>query len=178
MRVWVKRALMAAGAVAVGIQLVPYGRDHTNPPVTSEPPWSDPAVRTLAVRACFDCHSNETKWPWYSQIAPASWVLQRDVDVGRRHLNFSEWDRPQADAKEAPEEVAEGEMPMGLYALVHREGALSPRERQALVTGLRETLGAEPYEAGDRRRGALERWLVQADAELRFGILQTVMRGW
>lgn len=178
MRTWIKRALWASAAVAVGIQLVPYGRDHTNPPVTAEPPWSSPEVRTLAERACFDCHSNQTRWPWYSNVAPASWLLQRDVDVGRRHLNFSEWDRPQKDAKEAPEEILEGEMPMGIYILMHREGALSAHEKDVLVEGLRETLGASGLEASDRRRSALERWLVRADAELRFGILQLSAQRW
>jgi hypothetical protein len=73
------------------IQLVPYGRDHTNPPVVAEPAWDSPQTRALAVRACFDCHSNETVWPWYSNVAPASWLVQRDVDDGRRRLNWSEW---------------------------------------------------------------------------------------
>lgn len=72
------------------IQLVPYGRDHTNPPARSEPPWSNAAARSYAVRACYACHSNETAWPWYSSIAPVSWLMQRDVEQGRAKLNFSE----------------------------------------------------------------------------------------
>ena len=68
-------------------QLVPYGRDHDNPPVVAEPAWGSPATRELARRACFDCHSNETQWPWYSNIAPLSWLIQRDVDEGRDELN-------------------------------------------------------------------------------------------
>ena len=70
------------------IQLIPYGREHSNPAVVSEPPWDSPATRAFAVTACFDCHSNETEWPWYSNIAPMSWLVQRDVDEGRQHLNF------------------------------------------------------------------------------------------
>ncbi|HEY5650870.1 MAG TPA: heme-binding domain-containing protein, partial [Acidimicrobiia bacterium] len=88
---WVKGSLVAVAAVAVAIQLVPYGRNHSNPPVVQEPAWDSQQTRELAVAACFDCHSNETEWPWYSNIAPVSWALQRDVDEGREELNFSEW---------------------------------------------------------------------------------------
>jgi Haem-binding domain len=76
------------------IQLVPYGRDHGNASTTSEPIWDSPVTRALAKQACFDCHSNETEWPAYSHIAPASWLVQHDVDEGRAALNFSEWHRP------------------------------------------------------------------------------------
>ncbi len=81
------------GAVALAaIQFVPYGRDHTNPPVTASPAWDSPRTEQLVRAACYDCHSNETVWPWYSSVAPASWLLQRDVDEGRDHMNFSEWE--------------------------------------------------------------------------------------
>src|SRR5690348_15393640 len=95
-----RRRVLVWGALAlVGIfalmQAVPYGRSHSNPPVTAEPKWNSPQTRALAVRACFDCHSNQTKWRWYSNIAPVSWLVQRDVDGGRGTLNFSEWNRPQ-----------------------------------------------------------------------------------
>ena len=73
------------------IQLIPFGRAHANPPVLQEPNWDSPQTRDLASRACFDCHSNETTWPWYSNVAPVSWLVQRDVDEGREKLNFSEW---------------------------------------------------------------------------------------
>ena len=65
------------------MQFVPYGRNHSNPPVISEPHWDSPQTRELAVDACFDCHSNETNWPWYSNIAPVSWMVQRHTDEGR-----------------------------------------------------------------------------------------------
>ena len=174
---WSKWALVGVAVVLVAVQLVPYGRNHTNPPVISEPPWSDPSVRALAVRACFDCHSNQTAWPWYSHVAPISWVLYRDVKVGRSHLNFSEWDRPQEDAKEAAGEVLDGEMPLGSYRLVHRRDALTANERYALVQGLRLTLGANTPST-QKSRSALERWLAQADAELRVGITRSASMGW
>jgi hypothetical protein len=112
------------------IQLIPYGRNHTNPPVVSEPAW-DPATRAIAQKACFDCHSNETVWPWYSNIAPASWLAQYDTDQGRRKLNFSEW--PPREAGEISEVLAEGEMPPFQYLLMHPQAQLSAAERQALI---------------------------------------------
>ena len=66
---------------AILIQLIPFGRVHTNPPKAGEPAWNSPSTRELVRRTCFDCHSNETTWPWYSNVAPASWLLQRDVNM-------------------------------------------------------------------------------------------------
>src|SRR5689334_17002284 len=98
-------AVVALVAALVVIQLFPYGRSHTNPPVRGEPAWNNPDTRTLAVRACYDCHSNETRWPWYTNAAPVSWLAQYDVDKGRRELNFSEFDRPPREPEEAAKEV-------------------------------------------------------------------------
>jgi mono/diheme cytochrome c family protein len=125
------------------LQAVPYGRAHRNPPVVAEPSWDRPETRALAVRACYDCHSNETKWPWYSHVAPISWLVQRDVDQGRTALNFSEWNRGQKEAHEAAETVQEGEMPLRAYLFAHPEAHLSGSERQSLVLGLSATLGLE-----------------------------------
>lgn len=144
-RPWIKRVVVGAGAAVVLIQLVPYGRDHSNPPVTQEPAWSSPQVRELAVRACYDCHSNETTWPWYSHVAPVSWLVQRDTDEGRSKLNFSEWNRPQRDADEAAEVVTEGEMPMPIYALIHPHARLTDQERQQLAAGLTATIGPSKH---------------------------------
>ena len=73
--------LLVLGVIVfAAIQLVPFGHDHTNPPVVAEPAWDSPETRAFAVTACFDCHSNQTVWPWYSNIAPVSWLVQRDVD--------------------------------------------------------------------------------------------------
>jgi len=136
----------AAGLVlALGvIQAVPYGRAHANPPVGAEPSWDSPATRDLAVRACYDCHSNETDWPWYSNVAPFSWALADHVRVGRRILNFSEWDRPAGQAGETRGVVLEGEMPppyYTLFGLVHGDARLTDAERQALADGLFASLG-------------------------------------
>lgn len=128
--------------IGVTIQLVPYGRHHSNPPVTAEPVWDSPQTRALAVKACFDCHSNETHWPWYSHVAPMSWLVQRDVDAGRHELNFSEWQLGYEEAAEAGQKVLDGEMPPAAYVSLHGEASLSPDETRALSRGLDETVGA------------------------------------
>jgi hypothetical protein len=139
------RILLGLAALLVLIQLVPYGRDHTNPPTRAEPAWDSPETRALVVRTCFDCHSNETRWPWYSHVAPVSWLLQNHVDEGREHLNFQEFNRPQEDAHEAAEEVEEGEMPMWSYLLLHGEAKLPEAEKQALIRGLEATFGGDDH---------------------------------
>ena len=90
------------------IQFVLYGRGRDNPPVLAEVQWDSPRTRELAVKACYACHSNETKWPWYSNIAPGSWLIQKDVDEGRDELNFSEW-TGNRDSHGIVESVADGE---------------------------------------------------------------------
>jgi mono/diheme cytochrome c family protein len=141
-RKWWSRIALALLGTFLAIQLVPYGRDHINPPVTGEPTWDTPETRALAKQACFDCHSNETEWPAYASIAPASWLVQRDVTEGRAVLNFSEWSRSQEEAKDASEEVLEGEMPPAAYLLVHAHARLNAADRERLAQGLAKTLGA------------------------------------
>jgi len=139
------RPIVAASAAVVAVlvlaQLVPYGRSHTNPPVLAEPAWDSPATRALAVRACFDCHSNETSWPWYTNIAPASWVTQNHVDEGRERLNYSEFGSGRFEADDSAETVREGEMPLRDYTLIHSAARLTDAERQQLIDGLNATFG-------------------------------------
>ena len=96
-------ALLGIGLV---IQLIPYGRDHENPDVIREPAWDKPQTRELFERACKDCHSNQTEWPWYSSVAPISWLVQSDVEEGRSHFNVSEWGRNENHGDEAAGEGA------------------------------------------------------------------------
>jgi hypothetical protein len=104
-----------------------------------------PRTRQLAKRACYDCHSNETAWPWYSRIAPVSWLTGRDVRQGRSRLNFSEWNDPLDQADDGSEEVQAGNMPPWFYLPMHPEARLTPEERAALARGLRKSLnGATP----------------------------------
>ena len=137
---YLKIALIIGVLGAVVIQLVPYGRNHTNPPVLGEPNWDSPQTRELFFRACGDCHSNETVWPWYSHVAPVSWLLQRDVDGGRHELNVSEWGYIRnKEADEASELIEEGEMPLPPYLITHPEARLTEAEKQALMRGLDHT---------------------------------------
>jgi len=142
------RVLLVLGGLLVAIQLVPYGWRHANPPVVAEPKWDSPRTQELFSRACADCHSNQTKWPWYSRVAPVSWLVYNDVQEGRSKLNVSEWNRPQKDAHEAAKEVREGEMPLSAYLLAHPTAQLSPSEKAELVSGLAATFGTKG--GGDR----------------------------
>jgi hypothetical protein len=122
-------------ALFLFIQAIPVERN--NPPVT-ERIEAPPEVQTLLRRACMDCHSNETFWPWYSGVAPISWLTARDVREGREHLNLSTWDRYDAGERaelfdEMAEVVEEGEMPMKMYLPLHPEARLTAEERALLV---------------------------------------------
>lgn len=142
---WWLRILAGLVVVFVAIQFVPYGRDHDNPRSVEEPAWDSSRTRQLAVAACFDCHSNLTEWPWYTEVAPFSWLTARDVTDGREVLNFSEWHLPQeVDVEAVVDVLRDGEMPPFYYTWVHRNADLSSVEQQELETGLLETWSASP----------------------------------
>lgn len=141
MKLWAKRVASGLLVLFGFIQLVPYGRDHEPPPGNVEPQWDSPRTRELAVRACFDCHSHQTAWPWYSQIAPVSWLVQHDVDEGREHLNFSKFDQRQRNAEECSDALLSGEMPLAPYLWLHPEARLSDGERDELAAGFDQTFG-------------------------------------
>ena len=122
---------------------MPYGHAHSNPPVVAEPAWDTAQTRQLFMGACGDCHSNETAWPWYTNVAPVSWLVQRDVEEGRGKFNVSEWGRPENEGGDAAETVREGEMPPGIYRLMHSAARLSSAEREVLIAGLAATFGDE-----------------------------------
>jgi mono/diheme cytochrome c family protein len=105
----------------VASQLIPVRPRPTNPPVTGEPAWDAPETRVLARQACFDCHSNETAWPAYASIAPVSWLVQHDVDEGRAALNFSEWTRPQEEAKRLPKKSSRATCHLECTKLMHSQ---------------------------------------------------------
>lgn len=141
-----KRLLIWAGIglviIFIGFQLIPLSR--TNPPVTREVKWNSPETQALAQRACFDCHSNQTTWPWDSYIAPSSFLIINHVNEGRRRLNFSEWDKPNSDFEEVSRTIRNGEMPMWDYVLMHPEAKLTPAETQQLLDGLQATFQQDP----------------------------------
>lgn len=120
------------------IQLIPYGRNHTNPEIIREPDWDSPATREIASKACFDCHSNETNWTWYSNIAPASWLVQWDVEQARMYMNFSNWFDMPADS--IIKVIENGEMPPFQYLLLHPDARLSDSEKQQFIEGIKATL--------------------------------------
>ena len=130
------------GIVVLGllIQFIPLPGRGNNPPVTSEPPWDSPATRALVKRACFDCHSNETVWPWYSYVAPVSWLVYNDTMEGRSRLNFSEWNTGQRVSDEIGRVISEGEMPPAIYLPMHPNAQLTAAEKQQLITGLANSL--------------------------------------
>ncbi len=131
-----RAATLGVGLLVFGlaIQLVPVPRD--NPPVESEVPATE-AVRSILRRSCYDCHSNESRWPWYAYLAPISWWVAYDVHEAREHMNFSTWARYDAKEQakhleEAWEEVEEGEMPLFYYLWLHPDHKLSASDRTAL----------------------------------------------
>ncbi len=138
---YVRRSFFTVLLLFVAIQAVPYGRDHTNPPITEQPNWDSQATWQMASRACFDCHSNTTAWPWYSYVAPVSWVIQHDVAEGRGKMNFSEWDQSQRTAREAGKDVRDGKMPLWYYVLTHPDARLTPQQAHDFAAGLDATIG-------------------------------------
>ena len=143
---------LVAIATLVAIQLVPYGRDHSNPAITGEPAWATPETRELIVRACFDCHSNEVRWRgWYSSVAPLSWAVTRHVVEGRDEVNYSEFDSDGTVDDDTIEVILEGEMPPFYYTVfgLHPEANLTDSEANQLVSGLRNTPGFAEEEEGD-----------------------------
>ncbi|THF85850.1 cytochrome C [Deinococcus sp. KSM4-11] len=136
------RLLLGLVAVFVLIQFVPYGHAHSNPPVAATPPWSDPDTKALFVRACADCHSNATVWPWYSNVAPVSWLLQRHVTEGRERFNINaQGFGRQSD--EAAKAVRGGSMPDRSYLPLHPAARLTAAERNQLADGLEMTFGGQ-----------------------------------
>jgi mono/diheme cytochrome c family protein len=132
-----RRLLIAGAGLAaafVAIQLVPVSRE--NPPV-EEDVAAPPEVASILRRSCYDCHSHETRWPWYSRVAPASWLVASDVRDGRRHVNFSRWNRLDAKDRadtleEIVEEVGKGEMPLKAYLVTHPGAEMTPADVETL----------------------------------------------
>ena len=137
------RAAVVLVVLLVVAQFVPMAR--TNPPSTRDVRWDSPETRALAERACFDCHSNSTAWPWYSHVAPVSFFVINHVNEGRRRLNFSAWDTPQrATFQDVEKTVTDGDMPIWNYVLMHPLAKLAPDETQRLLNGLRTTFTQDP----------------------------------
>jgi len=133
------KILLALIAIFVVIQVVRPSR--TNPPIDPQATLQahvevPPDVDALLTRACADCHSNSTRWPWYSHVAPVSWLLASDVNEGREHLNFSDWEK-RHHHEESPfdqicKQLRDGAMPPWYYRPLHSESRLTPSEIQTI----------------------------------------------
>lgn len=150
-RSW-KRILLWVIGVAVVlfivIQFIPYGRSsHSNPEATDPFPWPDPQAEAIAKQSCYDCHSNETEWWWATNIAPSSWLVQRDVDEGRETMNFSVFTEGPS-AEEFAEVVNGGEMPPFQYTIIHPDAKLTDAEKQTLIAGYAAGLTASGTSSG------------------------------
>ncbi len=135
MRLWKKIGIV--GVVTLAAMQLTAGT-HTNPPVVADLNTGT-ATKDALRRACYDCHSNETTWPWYSRVAPVSWLIQRDVSQGRAALNFSAWESLPADRRatlkrECREEIVEGEMPPWAYTPLHPNAALSGPDTESILS--------------------------------------------
>lgn len=136
-----KRVIYIILAIIIGIQLIPYGWTKSNPPIVDEPAWDSPDTRQVFMKACGDCHSNETKYPWYSYVAPVSWLVQTDVDKGRADFNISEWNRKHNEGDEAAREFRKGSMPPKIFMITHSDANLKGIERDKFLQGLIATFG-------------------------------------
>jgi hypothetical protein len=162
MKIWFKRVLLSLLAIFVVIQLVPV--DRADPPLDPakklQPP---PEVEAILRVSCYDCHSNETRWPWYSYVAPVSWWMANHVHDGRRRLNLSDW----TDLKPGPEDVQlnglpyttveykrkmlsdmetdieEGRMPISSYLIIHHDARMSPEQYRVVADWLEADMGKQ-----------------------------------
>jgi len=135
-------SILGVVVLLVGMQFVQP--DRTNPPANASASFAvvakaAPEVAVILQRACADCHSHETTWPWYSRVSPVSWLVANDVKEGRARLNLSEWNLlgPEASMlklKAACKEVKAGEMPLWQYKLMHPEARLSPADIEKLCS--------------------------------------------
>lgn len=134
--------LLVAGAIVLFllIQLIPFGHNRTNPAIVSEPNWSSPAARALVKEHCFQCHSNETNWTWYANIAPGSWLIAYDVIEGRDKFNFSDWNNNPGELDEMVSVIQEGEMPPIQYWIFHPNSKMDAGQKQDLINALESSI--------------------------------------
>ena len=134
---WTILGLIALFAL---IQFVPYGRNHTNAPATNPFIWDSPTAEAVAKKACYDCHSNDTKWWWAVKIAPFSWLAQHDIDGAKARVDFSAWNGALTTV-ELQSALKDG-MPPLQFTLLHPNAKLSDAEQQTLVRGFEASLAA------------------------------------
>ena len=140
-----RRKIVLGGSLGLilllgAIQWVPYGRNHSHAPAPNSFRWRSPGAETLARAACYDCHSNETRWWWAVKVAPFSWLAQSDIDDAKRHLDFSAWNGRLTAA--GLQRALDRDMPPWQYTLAHPEARLTSEQKQVLVQGFQESSGA------------------------------------
>ncbi|MBB5395283.1 heme-binding domain-containing protein [Mucilaginibacter sp. AK015] len=136
-----KKILLGVLALFIAIQLIRPSKNISSGPSVNgiEKFYNVPAdVRTVLKRSCYDCHSNNTYYPWYNTIQPVAWLLAHDVNEGKEHLNFDEFNtystnRKQHKLSDLVDEIKEDEMPLGIYTMIHRDAVLSAAEKQRLI---------------------------------------------
>lgn len=151
-----RKLLIAVVALLVIAQVVPFP-PADNPPLGQEVP-APPAVRTILRVSCYDCHSNETVWPWYSHVIPMKWLVRGHVMEGREHLNFSTWEqytpeRASRRLEDVVEMVQEGKMPLPSYLRLHSDAALSPENQSRIIEWARGLGGTMEENQGGGNSG-------------------------
>ena len=126
-------------------QVIPWGNiipafAETNPPVQTQIQWNNANTEQLVKTACYDCHSNETVWPWYAHLTPVSWLVAHDTNEGRGRLNFSIQSADQIDPNELVEQIQRGEMPKSTYTIMHPAANLSSEQKAELIAGIQASL--------------------------------------
>lgn len=159
-----KSILLGLVALLVVIQF--FQIDKTNPPYDAANDFMSiehpPAqVAELLKNACYDCHSYETKYPWYTYIQPVAWWVKGHINGGRKHLNYSRWGEYSAKRKdhkleEMEELVKEKEMPLNSYTWAHSEARLTDEQRTSLITWFKETRDRLGYSGGENGEGNRE----------------------
>ncbi len=143
-----KKIILGIGIVLIGIQFIRIDKSIPSTEVENniiEYLNISNEVATILKTSCYDCHSNETVYPWYSNVAPVSWWVQSHIDHAREEMNFSEWGtysekRVKRKLEEIIEELYEGEMPLKSYLIVHRNSKLEDHQMQTLVTWAKNEL--------------------------------------
>ena len=138
-----RRTIILIIFIAFFLLIQLFKGERTNPPITGEI-QAPPEIHKILQKSCFDCHSHQTRWPWYSRVAPSSWLVIHDVDEGREHLNFSTWNSYTSREKikmleEIREVLEEEEMPLKPYLWMHRDAHLSELQIQKIFQWLNES---------------------------------------
>lgn len=138
-----KSVLVATAVLILAVLVSGLFADRSNPKVENEVQWDSASTRDQFIKSCADCHSNQTRWPWYAYVGPSAFLMVHNVEEGRGHFNIST--RNMGESDDAAEEVMEGEMPPRDYLLLHPEAALSPEQMRSFAKGLRATFGGEAH---------------------------------